>query len=166
MYLVFRKDKNIILSIDLNEYEFDDLIFGRDSVKELLFIKTIKENSDFGSLKPLYDLLYNNYKDADETLLVYSDNLYNVIHFPIKNILYRDMHYMHERTMEVQEYLSIRFIEDNMIEYNNEKENFECSRQCSYYDFSFCNKYNEEIINKEICEQCKLEMEPIFYKYI
>ena len=62
MYLVFRKDKNIILSIDLNEYEFDDLIFGRDSVKELLFIKTIKENSDFGSLKPLYDLLYNNYK--------------------------------------------------------------------------------------------------------
>ena len=166
MYLVLRKNKEIILSINLNEYNFDDLIFGQDTVKELLFIKTIKENSDFDALRPLYELLNKYYHEADETLLVYTEDLYNVIHFPIKAILYRDMHYMHERIMEVQEYLSIRFVEDNQIRFNRDKKVFECDSKCSYYELFKCNKYNCETINNEICEQCKLEMEHVFYKYI
>ena len=33
MYLVLRKNQEILLSIYLNVYNFDDLFFGQDTVK-------------------------------------------------------------------------------------------------------------------------------------
>ena len=166
MYLVLRKNQEILLSIDLNEYTYDNLIFGQDTVKELLFIKTIYTNDDFNVLKPLYELLNQYYEEADETILIYNENLYNIIHFPIKAVLHRNMHYVRERKMEVQDYLSIRFTEDNEIKYNKKTEKFECSHRCEYNQVFKCSKYQTDIINNEICEQCYLEMQPVLYKFV
>lgn len=157
MYLVFRKDKEILLSVDLSEYSFDDLIFGQDVVKEILIVKIIESNEDIGKLSNLHSLLNKYYQQTDEVILMYNNNFYNVFHFPIKAILYRTMHYMNAGELRIQECLSIRFIEDNLITFDQNKEVYLCDKQCSYLSNNYCNKYGEKVDN-HICMQCFLEM--------
>lgn len=159
MYLVFRKDKEILLSVDLNEYSFDDLIFGQDTVKEILIVKIIESNEDIGKLSNLHSLLNKYYQQTDEVILMYNNNFYNVFHFPIKTILYRTMHYMNAGDLRIQECLSIRFVEDNLITFDQNEGLYLCNKQCSYLLNNYCNKY-EEKINNHICMQCFLEMYP------
>lgn len=160
MYLVFRKNREILLSINLNKYSFDDLIFGQDTVKEILITKIIESNDDIGKLSELYDLMNNYYQQADEVILMYNNNFYNVFHFPIKKILYRTMHYMNAGDLRIQECLSVRFVEDNLVTINPEEELLICDEKCLYFDNNHCNKYGENITN-HICQQCFLEMYPI-----
>ena len=102
----------------------------------------------------------NYYQQADEVILMYNNNFYNVFHFPIKKILYRTMHYMNAGDLRIQECLSVRFVEDNLVTINPEEELLICDEKCLYFDNNHCNKYGENITN-HICQQCFLEMYPI-----
>lgn len=160
MYLVLRKNQEILLSIDLNEYSFDQLIFGQEVVKEILIKKIIENNEDINALSYLYNLLKPVYKQADEVILIYKDNFYNVQHFPIKNIYYRTLHYLNAGTLQIEEDLSIRFVEDNSVKIDPNKKLLICDKNCSYFNNNYCNKY-QEMIKNHICIQCFLEMSSV-----
>ncbi len=166
MHLIMKKNNEILLSIPLDNFNFDQILFGSDKVKEISFIKTLKNSDElyFNQLKQKIES--SDYLEATSTIIFYSENIYFSYNVPIKTILYRTQGYMRDREFEMQENLSIRFIEDNffIIDKNN---NFVfCDKEkCLHFKENYCSKYKVSLdkkINNNflICKQCFLETTP------
>lgn len=68
---------------------------------------------------------------------------------------------MGNRLYELQENLSIRFVEDNNYFFDEQLNLIFCNKNCNYFSNKKCIKYNEQLLSKDnnylVCKKCFIE---------
>ena len=170
MLLIIKNGERVLKEIPLIGFDLEKISYSDDKVKEICFIRLLR-NSDDIKLKKLYDEIKSvDTTKVTEVIIYYSKDKYMCYHNEIKSIYYRTMDYLNGgRDYQLKEQLSIRFEEDNFPKVITEENIAFCDKKhCPYYEFNFCNKYSEELLNFSeenlICRSCYLEMWPVIGK--
>lgn len=165
MKIILKKAQSVVKEIEIDPNNFDEIIFGSDKVKEISFVKDIK-NSDEQKLQKLYDSINEiNFKEVDSIIVFYDKDHYFTYNFSIKDIYYRVLSYMRKRELVSQENLSIRLLEDNHPKVDFINNILVCDQNnCSYFNSNYCDKYKTKLEKYQgtkecfTCEHCYLEV--------
>ncbi|MGF6375091.1 hypothetical protein M2140_000125 [Clostridiales Family XIII bacterium PM5-7] len=167
MVIILKSNQMTLAEIPLYHNSFDQITFGDDKVKEISIVHEIK-NSDEKALEELYKKISAvDYHSVNEVIVYYDKDTYFSFNAQVKGVYYRVLSYLRARNMELNEYLTIRFAEDNKVCIGRDEDFVFCDQaKCNYYKNNYCKKYNAELdtantYNKPmICESCYLEMWP------
>lgn len=159
--LTIKKDDLILLNVELTSYNIEDMIFGTDSIKELVFFRYIK-NTDEATMEDLFHKIDIVEKGEIYTFIIYySAELYFIFTGRLKKVFYNIQSYMERKELKTQERLAIRFEEDNEIKISPKRDYFVCDHICPYLQDGYCIKYKKRLIPDRdayvICQKCFIE---------